>query len=348
MTSTPPRKNARAGSRAGATAPAPLPMDPGGITSGGAITVVEWWEYKIREMTCTFEGLIYGESGISGGTMNGVVGDEAASSGAYFAGWMLSGVVAAGDARDTVEALYQANYIGAGMNAAGFIPLVGDSGKTANNARKYIVKYPGKARELGAYVSRQILPYTPNNFAKVEIWDILYDGAGSRLVRGPATTDHVLEVLKRNEKIDLDEVARISPLSTGKAIPLPKEWKLHYEGRHVTGELEKFREGTTLFPTNEPVNWGGKIYPGTSSLSRAQMNDIIPEWIDEGLYAKATEWPTQKTPIKYTFPEERYGIRKIEIALDSTGTYSVYPLEGSQVLKWYNNQWNPRPFTVFE
>ena len=76
------------------------------------------------------------------------------------------------------------------------------------------------------------------------------------------------------------------------------------------------------------------------------MKDVVAEWIDEALKAKAVEWPVQKRPYKYTFPEgERNGVRVIEVAVDKNGVYSVYPLEGSQVYKWYNDQWNHRPFT---
>lgn len=56
--------------------------------------------------------------------------------------------------------------------------------KVRSDPWKFVTYYPGKARELGAYVSRQILPYTPNNLGKVEIWDVLYNGAVHQTVPG--------------------------------------------------------------------------------------------------------------------------------------------------------------------
>jgi hypothetical protein len=297
----------------------------------------------IREHIWTEQGLIFGETGIRGGTMNYWVGDEAASSGAYFAGWMTSGYFGYGDVRDTTEALYQHDTIGASLNALGVVPLLGDGGKSVKNVRKVVVTYPAKAAEMGTFISRQILPYVPDDIVKLDIWDICYNGAGRRLVSGQVTAEHVLEIAKRD--VDLSKVEHVVPLNSGKAIPVQVDDIVHYEGRHVTGDLEKMKDGTTLFPTTTRVEWDGKAYPGTSSLTQVQMKEIIPGWIDEALKVKATEWPKSKKSFEYTFSSERYGVRKIEVAVDQNGVYSVYPLEGSQVYKWYNNQWNSRPFT---
>jgi hypothetical protein len=109
--------------------------------------------------------------------------------------------------------------------------------------------------------------------------------------------------------------------------------------------MKNFEMITTLFPTTTQVEWNRKAYPGTSFLTQNQMKDVVAEWIDEALKAKAVEWPVQRKSFKYAFPEgERNGVRKIEILVDKTGVYSIYPLEGSQVYKWFKDQWNNVPF----
>lgn len=53
-----------------------------------------------------------------------------------------------------------------------------DCGKPANNAWKYIVKYPGKSWEPGDSVLRQILLYIPNDSGKVKMNAVLYENTG--------------------------------------------------------------------------------------------------------------------------------------------------------------------------
>jgi hypothetical protein len=134
------------------------------------------------------------------------------------------------------------------LNAAGLIFILGDGEKTVNNARKVVTKYPGRAKELGTFISKQILPYVPDNFRKVEIWDVLFNGAGSRLVRGEVTADQVLSIVKR--EVDLEQVAHVSPIRNDKAIPTNFDSIVHDEGRHVTGTIDVGKDGTILFLTN--------------------------------------------------------------------------------------------------
>ena len=210
--------------------------------------------------------------------------------------------------------------------------------------------YPGKARELGAFFSKQILPYTPNNAARVEIWDLCYDAAGTRLVKGTVNEDHVLAIAKRD--VDLAKVDRVVTLNSEKAIPVLEENIVHYEGRHVTGTLKAGEPGTTLFPATEQVVWdiGGSsvTYPGKSLATQAEVKAVIPDWIDRAIKSEGySEWPKQVKNVRLTLSEAeqaKYGVREIEVAINpNTGVASVYPLNGPEVYKWFSGKWNAIP-----
>jgi len=209
----------------------------------------------IHEHLWTTQGLIFGEMGIKGGSANGLVGDEAASSGAYFAGWMTSGYGGLGDVRDTAEALYRHDTIGASLNAIGIVPLLGDSEKSLNAARKVVTKYPGKAVELGVYISKQILPYVPDEVVKLDIWDWCFNGAGRRLVQGDVTADNVLTVINRGGK--LDETLNVIKRSDGTVVWLQEGkstwgWQ-HIKDGHLTDFKNKFGDATTEAGVQEMI-----------------------------------------------------------------------------------------------
>ncbi|MCK9580229.1 MAG: hypothetical protein M0Q92_07240 [Methanoregula sp.] len=115
-------------------------------------------------------GGTFGETGIRDGSMNWVVGDNVASSIPYFCGWMASGYVVVGDVRDTIETLYQGDGVGTALNAAAFLPAVGDAEKTGNTLRKLATKYPSKISDTGRYLCSVLPGNTPN-----EVFEIVHD-----------------------------------------------------------------------------------------------------------------------------------------------------------------------------
>jgi len=312
----------------------------------------------IHLKTYTNMGGAFGETGIKDGTMNWLVGDNVASSFPYFAGWMASGYFVVGDVRDLGETIYQGDGVGTALNALAFAPALGDGGKSVKNVRKVIVTYPAKAAEMGTFISKQMLPYVPDDLVKLDIWDWCYNGAGRRLVTGQVTAEHVLDIAKRD--VDLSKVEHVVPLNSGKAIPvqegkhttIEKFGRIHYEGRHVTGIYDVGEPGTTLFPATTQVVWniGGTsvTYPGKSLATPAEIKAAIPDWIDRAIISKGwTEWPKQATPVKLTLSQaevDKYGVRVIEVAINGkTGVASIYPTSGPQVYKWHSGKWNAMP-----
>ena len=92
------------------------------------------------------------------------------------------------------------------------------------------------------------MPYTPNNFAKVEIWDLCYDGAGTRLVKGDVVADDVLNVINKGGK--LDETLDVVKYTDGSVVWLEKGYNKqlengkwtgqgwdHIKGKHITGDI---------------------------------------------------------------------------------------------------------------
>ncbi|MBP2146411.1 hypothetical protein J2129_001865 [Methanofollis sp. W23] len=139
---------------------------------------------KLIEKRNATLGSVFGETGITGGSMNWIVGDDVASSPAYFIGWMASGYFAVGDLRDTLEALYQGDTVGAGLNALGIVPLAGDGERSANALRKVVTKYPGKAADLGRYLLKQdVVQRIPSESLQLFVLDRCFDG-GATALRG--------------------------------------------------------------------------------------------------------------------------------------------------------------------
>nr|WP_321352128.1 PEGA domain-containing protein [uncultured Methanoregula sp.] len=320
---------------------------------------IEIAQQNIREQYYSKLGLIFGETGIKDGSMNWLVGDTAASSGAYFIGWMASGYGGAGDVRDTIETLYQHDSIGTGLNLVALYPVFGDGEKTVNTVRKVAGKYPAKLAELGKYmVKNKVFDIIPQEAVRKKLIDLYWNGVGTALIKGDVTSTHLLKVADRVD--DLSEVVHVTPLSSGDAIPIQegmhtateKFGRIHYEGRHVTGIYDVGEPGTTLFPATTQVVWniGGNsvTYPGKSLATQAEIKAAIPDWVDRAIKSEGwTEWPKGPNSAKLTLTQaevDKYSIREIEVSLNAkTGVASVYPKSGPQVYKWFNGKWNAMP-----
>jgi hypothetical protein len=106
-------------------------------------------------------GAVFGETGISEGSMNWMVGDSIVSSPYYLVGWLgfslvpVAGAVA--DARDVVQAFINGDELGAALNAAGVFSGLGDAVKVSGAVGTFVVKYPGKISDVGKVLAKYVL-----------------------------------------------------------------------------------------------------------------------------------------------------------------------------------------------
>jgi hypothetical protein len=130
-------------------------------------------------------GAVFGECGIEGGSLAGFVDSEIASSAYYLVGWIgfslvpVAGAVA--DARDAVQALINGDELGAALNAAGAFSGIGDGVKTGAAVGLFIGKYPEKALDVAKALGKYAFPHAPD-LVKLEVLDIIFEGAATRLV----------------------------------------------------------------------------------------------------------------------------------------------------------------------
>lgn len=129
--------------------------------------------------------------------MNWIVGDDVASSPAYFIGWMTSGYFVAGDLRDALEALYEGDNVGAGLNALGVVPLAGDGERSINALKKVVTKYPSKAADLGRCLLKQdIVQRIPGESLQLFVLDRCFDNGATALRDLNVPMARILEVGK--------------------------------------------------------------------------------------------------------------------------------------------------------
>ncbi|MBP2146415.1 hypothetical protein J2129_001869 [Methanofollis sp. W23] len=275
-----------------------------------------------------------------------MVGDEIASSPYYMVGWIgFSCIPVAGgiaDIRDAVQAIINGDAVGAAMNAAGALPGPGDGVKVTGAVACFTGKYPWKAKELGVLLSKEIMPHLPDSI-KIDVWNVLYDGAASRLIKKyDLNADDVSKLTTRG--VDLSEVT-VAVKVGDDVVPVLGTNLEHAIGRHVDGTENVGRPGTTIFPTSEPVTSYGIPYPGSSSKTPEQIKEKLIPWIEDALKADLTEWPKQRTTVKRHFSQseiDEYGISEVKaIVYGDVGVETVFASKGPQVFRWYKDCWNP-------
>jgi len=153
-------------------------------------------------------GATFGETGLPDGLFYGLVGEETASSPYYMVGWIgfscLPVVGGVADIRDAVQSILNGDPVGAAMNAAGAIPGPGDGIKITGAIVCYTGKFPWKARELGVLLSKELLGPLPDTI-KIQVWDLLFDGAGSALRNTHGVPVEAIETLAK-KSVDLAHV----------------------------------------------------------------------------------------------------------------------------------------------
>ncbi len=185
-------------------------------------------------------GAVFGEAGMPDGSFYWLVGEETASSPYYMIGWIgfscLPVVGGIADIRDVVQSILNGDAIGAAMNAAGAIPGPGDGVKITGAIVCYTGKFPWKARELGVLLSKEILPLLPDTL-KLDIWDLLFDGAGRRLVGGEIEAGDVAKVIE--QRGDLERTLSVIKRADGTVVWL-EEGILKSAAGKVLGAEEDF------------------------------------------------------------------------------------------------------------
>jgi len=147
-------------------------------------------------------GAVFGETGISGGSMNWMVGDSIASSPYYLVGWLgfslvpVAGAVA--DARDAVQAFINGDELGVALNAAGVVSGLGDAVKVSGAVGTFVVKYPSKISDVGKVLAKYVLKYVPSDLVKIKTLDKLSDNVASTLTKGDIGADDLLKVIENN------------------------------------------------------------------------------------------------------------------------------------------------------
>jgi hypothetical protein len=272
-------------------------------------------------------------------------------------GWIGFGLIpvagAIADLRDAVQSFISGKPLDAALNLAGAFSGVGDGVKTAAAIGLFVGKYPTKILEICKVLSK-CLDDIPE-YTAIKVMDAFYDDAASALhYTNNIPVKAIISLFDRG--VDLTKVEHVIALNSENAIPILKgslDYGVdHYIGRHVTGTLKVGEAGTTLFPTEQQVEWivnGNTFrYPGVTTVSRdVIINEKIPEWIDQAIKSNYNEWPTQPKSAILTLSTgdvNTYGIRQIKVDINpSKGVATVYPLNGPQVYKWYNGQWNQMP-----
>ncbi len=306
---------------------------------------------RLRQEVALRLGGIFGETGLEGEEFDSLVGDWAAHP--YYAlGWIASGIAVYGDVRDFIYAVSEHDTVGAAISAFGLAPYLGDCSKTAADVAKYLVKYPDNLLEIGRLlVDQHVIQLLPDE-GQLNVIDHLYSFTGRKVGTELATEYGLTGTLVaklQGRGVKLDEVTHVFKVGED-AIPLTNEQFVHALNRHVYGTADVGRPGTTIFPTSEPVVWhnidGVPLpYPGTSSKTRAQIEEKLIAWIDDAIEAKGlTECPKQRTSAKRLFDQEEqdeYGISVVEVIIYGDGIETVFASKGPQVFKWYNEKWNP-------
>ncbi|WP_214041245.1 hypothetical protein [Methanoculleus sp.] len=298
---------------------------------------------RLRQEVALRLGALFGETGLEGEEFNYLVGDWA-SHPYYALGWIASGIAVYGDVRDFLYAVSESDTVGAAINGIGLVPYLGDCGKTAADVAKYLVKYPDNLLDVGRVLFDQhVIQLLPDE-GQLNVIDHLYLFATGRRVGTELATEYGLteaQIVKMQGRgVKLDTVVHVTKVGDD-VIPIREVSKSHYVGRHVHGTEGINQPGTTLFPTSEPVTSFDLPYPGTSALTRAEMEEKILDWLDRALPAKYTEVPENFVKDRYPFPEE-HGVNEIGFQINEKGILTVFPTKGSQVYMWDGSKWIPQ------
>ncbi len=239
-------------------------------------------------------GAVFGETGLPDGSFYWLVGEETASSPYYMVGWIgfscLPVVGGIADIRDAVQAILNGDAIGAAMNAAGAIPGPGDGVKITGAIVCYTGKFPWKARELGVLLSKELLGSLPDTI-KLQVWDLLFDGAGSRLVRGEIGAGDVAKVIEQNGNIErtLNAVKR----ADGKVFWLEEGTEstgwLHIFNRRIKNYNDVSKEGNQFAYAFDRHGTNYRDAESIQNLIYACVKNGVKDPDDFAYYMKVTD-----------------------------------------------------------
>lgn len=198
-------------------------------------------------------GAVFGECGIEGGSLEGYVDDEIASSAYYLVGWigfsLIPGVGAVADARDAIQAFINGDELGAALNAAGAFSGVGDGVKVGAAVGLFIGKYPDKAVDVAKALGKYAFPHAPD-IVKLEVLDIIFNGVASALNDIHKVPTNVLVELA-DKGVDLRKVKILLENVYNKWSPgAPKDPILNLD-KHYTKHVIQQNEWGTIITKDE-------------------------------------------------------------------------------------------------
>ena len=278
-------------------------------------------------------GGAFGETGIKDGTMNWLVGDQVASSIPYFCGWMASGYFVVGDIRDIGETLYQGDGVGTALNAAAFLPAVGDGEKLLKNTVEYAIKYPAKITDHGRKLIRAgLLDKIPDS-QKLEFIRICWGDVGTNLLKsGKNTANDLVTAVKKNPNLKIDEIHSVENI-LGETRILTKERYTHIDVRHMRG-TEDGGQVTHFFPTGVEI----KRTVNNQEISITTPNAMTPANVENLISESMRRNPIGQEGryLIYEYNPNNYGITNMRTVVDAeTGIVRTsYPLKGPNVKFW--------------
>lgn len=281
-------------------------------------------------------GVIFGETGIEGGSANWLVGNEVASSPYYVLGWIGFSLVpvvgAIADARDALQAYYNGDELGAALNAAGVFSSLGDVVKVGGALVAFVTKYPSKTSEVGKVLAKYLLKYVPSDDVIKASLKAIYGGSEIETLLNKGVDIKVIRELI--EKVDVDPRDLSYAAKIGDQLRyLTKERWSHILGRLIDGSI-KPNIYTSFFPTGRTILADIKRteYSLPSKMDDAQIEKLIFETIERG--TTKSIWNGEN--IEYILNPGKYGISELVVWIKkSTGKIeSGFPKKGDDVWAW--------------
>ena len=229
-------------------------------------------------------GAVFGETGISEGSMNWMVGDSIASSPYYLVGWLSFSLVpvagAVADARDAVQAFINGDELGAALNAAGVFSGLGDAVKVSGAVGTFVVKYPGKISDVGKVLAKYVLKYVPSDLVKIKTLNKLSDNVASTLIKDNIDADDLLKIIENNG--NLGKTLGVVKMSDGSVRWLE-------EGTSTWGWKHIFEEHIEDYNDVDKNQFAKSLdRTGSNYRSEESIQNLIYDCIREGKIDKDT------------------------------------------------------------
>lgn len=166
-------------------------------------------------------GLVAGDLGQNLANM-GIISHDTISSFGYLSGWVVSGLVAAGDARDLGAALGRGDWLSAVLSLVGLLPYYGDALKTGKTVKTFLSWTPDLAVPVGRWAAVQLDGFPPLRSAALkaagwsdEVIQYLPEDEVAQLARGGNDPGKILTLLRH---------ATVSAKLSARVMDDPAKW----------------------------------------------------------------------------------------------------------------------------